>query len=263
MSRGVDPELLLSFAGSLMFMPALLSATESSSSSSSSITYAPMLFPLVPGCRAKRDFVSPCFVFILLRSRAFYCSDRCLPSASSSSFSMLAISTTISSGSPLLLARSLWITEWRKERAPPKSVSTTKFSKSITFLADYLANRCFLAIKIILRVCQMHHMTISPSSPASSKPLIAPDLEKRDKANTALQKVTTRASKMFHQRILLLAGSRTYFWQPTSLIRHIKSIPISRLRMNSSTMNNGVSATLNPSKMVTMTRPKLRISKPK
>ena len=184
----------------------------------------------------------PSLTLILLLKRAF--SSRLdISMISSGSFS------TLSGDSP-----SMW-----KKIAPPKSVSTIKFSKSMSVLADYLARRCFFAIKTMRIVYHTHHITIRASSLKASKPLITPDFEHIDKANTTLQHVTTRASKMFHQRVFPLAGSFTYFLQPTSFIRQIKSIPISTFRMSSSIMKFGESATWKPSITVTMTRPKLKI----
>ena len=181
--------------------------------------------------------------------------------SSESSFSKLAISTTMSSASAL---RS-WIPDAvgaRNERAPPKSVSTTMFSKLISVLACYRARRYFFAIRIIRRVYHMHHITISPSSLASSKPFTAPVFEKSVTRNTILQTMTTTPSKIFHQRILPFVGSLTYFWIPTSFIRHPKSTPIIKFKRNSMTMNAGLSATWNPSKTVIRMRPKLSMSKP-
>ena len=205
-------------------------------------------------------FVTLDLAFILLlRRRLLFVSGFLF--SSESSFSKLAISTTMSSASPL---RS-WIPDWvgaRNERAPPKSVSTTMFSKSISVLACCRARRYFFAIRIILRVYHMHHITISPSSLASSKPFTAPVFEKSVTRKTILQTMTTIPSKIFHQRVLPFVGSLTYFWIPTSFMRHPKSIPMSKFKRNSITMNAGLSATWNPSKIVIRMRPKLNTSKP-
>jgi len=223
-----------------------------SSSSSSSMTYRLILSKSF-FFDAYDPALKPPLALILLLKRALLASDTVRLFSSSSLKS--AISTTTSSGWS-------WITEWRKDRAPPKSVSTTMFSKLISVFADWRASLYFLAIKIILSVYQMHHMTINPSSPASSKPFIAPVLLKRERAKTKLHTQTTMASKIFHHLILPLAGSLAYFLQPTNLIRHPKSIPISMFKTNSSTIKRGDSDTWKPSKMVTKIRPKLRTSSP-
>ena len=165
----------------------------------------------------------------------------------SSSFLILLLiapamsSMILSSGSLLRWLEPSWIE--RKDTAPPKSVSTTMFSKSIRFLADCLASLCFFAIRIILRVYQMHQITIRNSSNDSSNPLRMPVLEKRDRAKTRLHTTTTMPSKMFQHRNLPVAWFLAYLLQPTRRILNTKSMQMDKLSMSSIIINSGLSAT--------------------
>ena len=143
------------------------------------------------------------------------------------------------------------MTECRKLMEPPKSVSTIIFSKFINVLACYWAIFCFLAIRIILRVCQTHQATIKNSSIPWEISKASDVLDIAETRNSRLQKITTIASKMFHQRRVFAYGSLKYLSQPTSLTRQAKSAPISRFRRSSRIMKAGLSATLNPSQIVT------------
>ena len=108
-----------------------------------------------------------------------------------------------------------------------------------------------MAIRIILRVCQTHQATIKNSSIPWEISKASDVLDIAETRNSRLQKMTTIASKMFHQRKEFAYGSLKYLSQPTSLTRQAKSAPISRFRRSSRIMNAGLSATLNPSQIVT------------
>ena len=145
-------------------------------------------------------------------------------------------------------------TDARKLTAPPKSVSTIMFSKSIKVLAYWWAIFCFLAIRIILNVCHTHHITMRNSSIPYSTLKASLFFVTRVMKKTRLQMVTTSASKMFHQRKLLVWGSLKYRSQPTSFTLQAKSIPIRMFSTHSRKIKSGLLATLKPSKIVTRIR---------
>ena len=161
---------------------------------------------------------------------------------------------SMSPGSPPLSFNLPPMTDALKLTWPPKSVSTIMFSKLMSVLAYWWAIFCFLAIRIILNVCQTHHITMRNSSMPYSMLRALLFFETRVTKKTRLQIVTTSASNIFHQRQLLPYGSLKYRSHPTSLTLQAKSIPIRIFSTHSRKMKSGLFATLKPSKIVTRIR---------
>jgi len=96
----------------------------------------------------------------------------------------------------------------------------------------------------------MAQITKIASSLDYSTSLAAPLLQNSATANRKLHKMTTTASNICHQRMWPVLGFLKYLDIPTNFNLHMKSPAIRTFNKSSRKINQGLSATLNPSIIV-------------